>query len=218
MKQFTGGTVRITFIVILVFSVLTVGAQGQRKTSFVFSPQEAIELTNQLITGINPGNPENSYMTPFMREKISWIYIQESLGKLKLKLVTNENGVLPETALMHSFYEGNVPVIEIVANRLLMLIRVQQNVAKGYNQMQKNTFALGLVHEAVHLENPPQFFTTKDAAATRNEELRTWRKVDELAVAGLLKGGQPLDIDYPGFHNIFLKCGYKGPCPAFDKY
>ena len=207
-------------VVILLMSSLPylIFAQWKQGQIYAFSSQEAIDLVNQLFTAVNPASPENSYMPSFMKDKIRWAYIQHNTHTLQFKFISDEKNELGRI-LMRSSYQKRLPTIEIVANRLLMIIRVQEKVAFGFNQMQKNTFALGLTHEVVHLEQTESFFTTKETRTKFiNEEFRVAKKVDKFAVTPLLDAGQPIEVDFEDMHKIFQGCGMAKECPAFTVY
>ena len=85
--------------------------------------------------------------------------------------------------------------------------------------MTKNTFALSLVHEAVHLERPPEFFFTKTKQETIDEECRTWSKVDINAVRYLRQIGQPLDEDWIKADDILKRCNDEAAnCPELAAF
>lgn len=55
--------------------------------TFQFSVDEAKQLVNDLLTATGPSDPANSYMTPFMKEKIQWIWDEYSAGRLKIEAI-----------------------------------------------------------------------------------------------------------------------------------
>jgi hypothetical protein len=205
------------FVFLLLVLAHVATAQWKQNPSQTYTKEEAVILVNQLLVAITPDRPENAYMTPFMKEKIRWVYAEAASHRLNIAFVDNTKGKMGvRTVLMNSGRDNGVLFIQISANRLLELIRIQQHVAIGFNQMQKNTFALALVHEAVHLERPHD--KPRPKVEFVREELRTCRKVDREAVIPLLKIGEPLDIDFHDIHSILGKCGNSQDCPAFQKY
>jgi len=202
-----------------------------QEVTFNFSVVEAKQLTNELLTATYPPEAGNSYFTPLMREKLMWVADEKRVDRLLLSAVgeysATKSGVVQKGVLMASNYTSAnrdnkppyKPYIEIYTPRLLMLVRVQQKVPTGFNQMCKNTFALGLVHEAVHLERESKFYTVPHSDEQNLlEEERTWLKVDMGAVRQLRAMGQPLDTDYLESDDIMKRCGYKRGCPEFLEY
>lgn len=202
-------------ICLLPFVVL---AQQRPRPSITLPPEFAINLTNQLLSAIGPDLPENAYMPAFMKDRIRWVYIQEGQKKLTIKL-TNDNNQSGYT-LMSSNYQGGVPVIEIYASQLSAKAWFEEKLMSGINQRLKNAFAITMVHEAVHLEKPAQFFRQENLnqQIADREELRAWRKTDELVIGELIQKRQPLDQGYIEMHELLPKCGKRPDCPEFTSF
>jgi hypothetical protein len=213
----------IVFVLILATS-LTGLAQRLSPRRIPASKADVVQLTNQLIEAIDPIRPENSYMTPLMKEKIQWVYDavaarKAATGQDMVRLILDQRHDLGQTMMQSLYYQDGLPYIEIVADRLILIIRYRDKTPIGFTQKHKNTFALGLIHEAVHLERPKSFFVTPQSkAAGIAEEFRTWDKVDRLAVGPLLKIGQPLEDDFIFMNGVLAKCGHKLPCQPFADY
>ena len=210
----------IIYVVLLCLSVCDRAfAQDKKGPVYQFTSQVAIELVNDLLTGITPDRPENVYMPEFLKEKIRWLYAEEATKRLELKFTSDDQGLLGQT-LMRAYYLNGKPIVEIVANRLVMLIRIQEHVMTHYSRMQKNTFAVGLAHETVHLERPPRYFTVKNQTRSTfiAEEFRTVEKIDRLVVQPLLAKAEPIDVDFVDLNRILKKCDHKLPCQSFVDY
>jgi hypothetical protein len=203
--------------------VFLASIQYKHPPAVVMDPKDAIALVNQLLTAVSPAQPENSYMPPFLKQKLEWLYAQEAAHKLTLKLAADDNGYLG-SALMHTVYKDHMPMIEINANQLMVMVRIQEKVQVGFNRTAKDTFAIVLAHEAVHLEKPEQFFSqdVQDPAKRKKiaiaEELRAWKKIDELVVSELLKAHEPVPVGFHNLHAALKNCGNVSPCPAFESF
>lgn len=46
---------------------------------------EAVKLFNDLLAAIHPVHQENAYMTPFMKEKIVWVYNEIAANRLEFR-------------------------------------------------------------------------------------------------------------------------------------
>jgi len=201
------------------------------KKQLFISESEGVELINSLLQAITPSNSENSYMTPFMKGKINWVFtgIQEKHISFHPfgTLFRNADGTENEAELMSSGYVSKnndgkppyMPQIQLSVPRLYIMVRIQQKVLTGFNQMMKNTFALTLIHEAVHLElSEEHYILPRSSQATLDEEVRAWYEVDTKAVKQLRAIGQPLDIDFITVDDILQRCGYNRNCPRLVEY
>jgi hypothetical protein len=198
------------------------------KKSIVVTEAEAVQFVNSLLAAINPSNAENSYMPPFMKEKITWVYSKIALKRIKLNaspyFQKNIDGSDNTTCFMDSGYfsannDDKPPytgVLNLYVPRLYSYVRLQQEVPDGFNQLSKNTFALMFVHEAVHFEKPPEYFLGSHSAQKNiQEEARAWLKVNANADRPLRKIGQPLDIDWTDSDDRLKRCNDNPQCPEF---
>jgi hypothetical protein len=197
-------------------------ASGQWKQQvYFYNKQEAIDLVNQLFRAIHPDKQENQYLPAFVRERVAWIYNEEAAGRLEIRFIDEETEATNRTLLMASGYTSNgKPIIAISLKRLILLFRLQHRVPTGFNRMQQNIFALALTHEAVHLEHPQAFFqvgvTTPQMRLA--EEVRAYRKVDDLAVAELIRKNEPVDRDFEFIHKLIVNCGKAKKCPELEEF
>ena len=205
----------------LVFFCLVMQLQSQSLPKQVtLSRQDAVDLVNQLLKACEPDRPENVYFPSLIKEKVRWIYNEAAAKRLTTSFTEDQDKKIGNQVRMTSGYIiGGKPFLEINANHLMLSIRIRDGVKIGFNRKQKNTFALTLTHEAVHLERPRSFFESlKTRQAVIDEELRTYRKVDRLAVAELLKKGEPLDVDLHEMHEVLTKCSSSVTCASFTDY
>lgn len=189
---------------------------------------EMTQLVNSLLKAINPANAENSYMPPFLRDKINWGYSEIAQKRIEVMLrpwfSQKFDGTQDQATMMDSGYysvnnDHKAPFmgnLNIFAPRLLTYVRVQQKVPVGFNQMSKNTFSIMFAHEMVHLERSPQYFVGPYRPEGRKkEEVRTWFKVSMEIVRPLRKVGQPLESDFLECDDILKGCYDDPTCPAF---
>lgn len=175
-------------------------------------------LISGLLDSVNPDLPINSYMPEFLKEKMRPV-VRESNLQLKrsgspiLNLVADETGAMG-AKLMRANYVNSLPRIEIFADKWFYLVRIRDGVAVGHSQLHKNSFAVCLAHELVHLELPPEGFQKERVLI---EEFRAWSKIDKEVVSPLLAVGQPLERTFENVHRILVGCNYKLPCEAFIK-
>ncbi len=195
-----------------------------RKIDVTVSEREGVELVNELFAAVDPSNPENNYMTPFMKEKIGWVYGEIASKRLVFTpsayFGKNADGTTNDTMLMNTSYiEQNgqtLPTITLLVPRLLTLVKAQHGLSRGFNDAIKNTFALTLVHEAVHLEKGTEYFLKKhNAEEVVEEESRAWAKVNLQAVRALRKDSQPLEPDFLEIDDLLHKCRDDYRCTEF---
>jgi hypothetical protein len=169
---------------------------------------------NQLFSSVNPSLPENMYLPQFVKERIQWITTQRTAGKLSIILLKNtDNTNLYFEDLMASGIVEGKPMIVIAGPRFLDFLIEGGRTSPPFTQRQRNDFALGLVHETVHLEkentaNPANF---QERLA---EELRAWRKVDLNAVRQLRQLNQPMNPRLIEADDALRSCGDEAECES----
>ena len=84
-----------------------------------------------------------------------------------------------------------------------------------FTQQQKNDFAVGLVHEIVHLQNPDA--DPRNQATRVAEESRVWREVNSEVVRPLLAGNHPLHSRFRDIDTALRICGDELPCPPLTR-
>ncbi len=204
-------------------------SQATPQATFLFSEDEVKNLVNGLLEAVTPSKPENNYFTPLMQDKINWVWNEYAAGEIKLECVAvyakNMDGTENRRVIASSgYYSVNgdskapyKPVIIIYGPRLMMLVRIQNRIFSGFDQKTKNTFALMVAQEAVHLEQPQAFYAEAEGnvAMHFDEEIRAHFIVGVGAVRQLRRIGQPLEVDYIEQDDALKECGYKKPCPQF---
>jgi hypothetical protein len=172
---------------------------------------------NQLFQSVNPSLPENQYFTRFMKDKILWIITQQKLGKLRLILLKNveQAGLVAEDLMASGIVEGK-PMIVISQPSFLAFLLEGGRKSAPFTQQQKNDFAIGLVHEVVHLQNPNRGNPAR-IEDRLPEELRTWREVDLNVVRQFRKINQPMNRRLIEADDILRSCGDQARCEPLAK-
>ncbi len=167
---------------------------------------------NQLFWAVNPSLPENQYFSPFGKEKLSWIIMQKQTGNLSLVLLKNVDsaGLIADDLMASGSPEGK-PIIVISQPSFLDFLLDGGRISAPFSQQQRNDFAIGLVHEVVHLQNPnlPNLTTPPERL---QEEIRTWRTVDLNVVRQLRELHQPMNRRLIEADDAILSCGDSAQC------
>jgi len=172
---------------------------------------------NQLFLSVNPSLPENQYFTQFAKDKIWWIITQQKLGRLRLILLKNaeQAGLVAGDLMASGIVEGN-PMIVISQPSFLAFLLEGGRKSVPFTQQQKNDFAIGLVHEVVHLQNPNRGNPAR-IEDRLPEELRTWREVDLNVVRQFRKINQPMNRRLIEADDILRSCGDQARCEPLVK-
>ena len=176
-----------------------------------------VDLTaaaNQLFQSVSPSLPQNQYFPQFAKERLLWIQTQRNAGNLSIQLLKNvDNADLNAEDLMASGRVEGRAVIVIAGPRFARLLMDGGRISAPFTQEQRNDFALGLVHEVVHLENqnPPDPARLEDRLA---EELRAWSVVDLNVARPLRRLNQPMNLRFTEADDAIRTCGDKLPCEA----
>lgn len=172
---------------------------------------------NQLFRSVNPSLPDNQYFTQFAKDKISWIITQQKLGNLRLILLKNveQAGLVAEDLMASGIVEGK-PMIVISRPSFVDFLLEGGRTSAPFTQQQRNDFAIGLVHEVVHLQNPNRGNPTK-LEERLQEELRTWRVVDLNVVRQFRKINQPMNRRLIEADDILRSCGNQAQCEPLTR-
>ena len=169
-------------------------------------------VVNQLFASVNPSLPENQYFPQFAKDKLFWIIAEQKAHRLSIILLKNtDNTNLDFEAIMASGIADGKPTIVIAGQRFLGFLIEGGRTSAPFTLQERNDFALGLVHEAVHLEKE----NTANPAILEerlNEELRTWLKVDVDVVRQLRRLNQPMNPRLIEADDALRICRDKLPC------
>jgi hypothetical protein len=80
-----------------------------------------------------------------------------------------------------------------------------------------NAFAIGLIHEIVHLQNLSVNPLDADSEAFMREEFRVYREVNLGVVRPLRSVHQPLSQHLLDVDDVLRLCGDKLPCPGLTR-
>jgi hypothetical protein len=167
---------------------------------------------NQLFWAVSPSLPENRYFSPFAKQKLLWIITEKQAGKLSLILLKNVDsaGLIADDLMASGRPEGK-PIIVISQPSFLDFLLDGGRIAPPFSQQQRNDFAIGLVHEVVHLENPNLSNITTPQERFQ-EELRAWRVVDLNVVRQLRELHQPMNHRLIEADDAIRSCGDSTQC------
>jgi hypothetical protein len=167
---------------------------------------------DQLLALIDPERPENEYFSEFARDRLRWMVREHGAGRLQVAFLTDaSNGPLPPDVLMAAWKLGDQPTIFIAKPRFMKFLIETGATEPPFTQQQKNDFALALVHEIVHLQNPDA--DPRDAELRPAEESRVWREVSLKAVRPLRTLNQPIHQRFRDVDDALRTCGDALPCP-----
>lgn len=187
--------------------------QIQTPSNETYTDPEINAAVNQLFSSVNPSLPENQYFTEFAREKLSWIITEQKAGRLSLILLKNlaNTNLDVENLMAAGRVEGNKAVIVIARPRFVGFLVEGGRTSAPFTQQQRNDFALGLVHEAVHLQNPDPGDPASLEGRLR-EELRAWREVNSNVVRQFRKLNQPVNPRLIEADDALRSCQDRLPC------
>ena len=178
-----------------------------------YTDAEVNAAVNQLFASVNPSLPENKHFTDFAKEKLSWIITEQKASRLSLILLKNvETTNLDVESLMAAArVEDNKAVIVISRPRFAGFLAEGGRASPPFTQQQRNDFALGLVHEAVHLQNPEPG-NPANLEERLSEELRAWREVNLHVVRAWRTLNQPMNPRLIEADDALRSCADRLPC------
>jgi hypothetical protein len=186
-----------TCFVLLATSPMQVGPPGDTVQA----------AADKLLSLVVPPNAENSYFPQFAREKLTWIEAQYKAEKLRVAVLDDLSKTnLNSTALMAAGILDGRPTIIIPRERFDRWLNDTGRRVPPFTRQQRNDFMLGLVHEAVHLQNPRAGSPTNPDDFVR-EELRAWREVTLNVVRPLRTLKEPISRRFTEVDDAFRLCG-----------
>lgn len=150
----------------------------------------------------------------FARETLQWAFGELRSGRLRVVLLDDfANTNLNDKVLMASGLVEGLKSIVVVRARFVELLAGGGGPHRPFTDQQMNDFALGLVHEAVHLrrrgvQRPDQVSPSE----ALEEEIRTWREVNLKVVRPLRAAHQPVHAFFIQVDEAFLACGDSSTC------
>ena len=171
---------------------------------------------DQLLAATDPERPENGYFSAFARERLRWMVREHAAGRLEVGLLTDtRTGALPPDVLMAAWRADGKSTIFIGRPRFTRFLIEAGATAAPFTQQQKNDFAVGLVHEIVHLQNPDA--DPRNRGTRVAEESRVWREVNVQVVRPLLARNQPMHSRFRDVDAALRICRDELPCPPLTR-
>ena len=185
-----------------------------------YDSNSAKKLAEDLFAECFPSLPKNSYFPQFAKEKLNEIFTENKAGRfvVDVEMLSNPYN---QASMMSCSHSGEERGLTIYAPRVYWFLRHELGLASGWNQLAKNTFMIGAVHEMTHWEKP-NFILLNDNKKSHeqllNEECRVWAKVDRLVVKQLREQGQPMVVDLLEVDDVLKSCNYQEQCPKLRSY
>jgi hypothetical protein len=175
------------------------------------SDQRLQQSADELLALVDPERPENAYFSDFARDRLRWMVREYRAGRLQVAFLTDaSNGPLPPDVLMAAWKAGDTPTIFIAKPRFLRFLIETGATEPPFTLQQKNDFALALVHEIVHLQNPDA--DPRDLELRPAEESRVWREVNLQVVRPLRSLNQPIHRRFRDVDDALRACRDELPC------
>jgi hypothetical protein len=141
---------------------------------------------------------------------------QEHLAKrLDVSFIGDTDSIPSDVVMASTRLDDGIAKILIVKRRFADLFAPDIGSRFLITQRQRNDFALALIHEVVHLQNPDA--NPNNAADYAREESRAWREVSRNVVRQLRALHQPMHQTYIDVDDALVRCGDRLPCPALDR-
>ena len=173
-------------------------------------------VVDDLLAEISPGREQNGYFSEFARSQLEWMEQEARAGRLTVGLFTDPAsvGLLPGV-LMVATAVDSIPTILVVKPRFLEFLEKSGRITKPFTAQQRNDFAIGIVHEVVHLRESPTI--ARDQETFSEEELKTWRTVNLRVVRPLREQGRPVDQQFALVDDLLRGCDDSLPCPLLSR-
>lgn len=181
-----------------------------------FTDEELKRAADELLTAVGPDRPENHYFTAFAKEHLRWMAGEYRAGRVELAFFFDTPTVsLPPDVLMAAWPHADKPTIFISKVALTKFLLQGGNARTPFTQQQKNDFALVLVHEILHLQNP--IGDSRDPIDRAREESRVWREVNLQFVRPLRALHEPMDQRFLDVDDALIACRDTLPCPSLAR-
>lgn len=193
-------------------------------TAVTTLPQPTAQLTDsqlqtaadELLAAVNPKKPENRYFSDFARDKLLWMMREHKAGRLDMLFFADTpTSQLPSDVLMAAWPRDDKATIFIAKPGLARFLAEGGAAVAPFTQQQKNDFALALVHEIVHLQNPHA--NPRDPEMRIREESRAWRDVTLEVVRDLIAANQPIHQRFRDVDTALRACNDQLPCPSLAR-
>ena len=184
---------------------------GERDVVGTQLTDEQLQATaDQLLALVDPERPENDYFSDFARDRLRWMVRDHGARRLDVAFLTDTSTAFPATVLMAAAKLNGRPTIFIAKPRFTKFLIETGATAPPFTTQQKNDFALALVHEIVHLQNPDADAGNVDLRAA--EDSRVWREVSVQVVRPLRARNQPIHRRFRDVDDALRACRDELPC------
>jgi hypothetical protein len=169
-----------------------------------------------LLAAVNPGDPSVRHFPEFVRSKLAWLNLEHQAGRVQVLFFPDTVAPsVPADIIMASGRTAATSTIFVSQTRLASDLLNAGRLSPPFEPQQRNDFALGLVHEVLHLQN--EHVNPEDPVAHAHEELRVWREVNMHAVRPLRALNEPMHQRYLDVDDALTHCHDRLPCPAVER-
>lgn len=171
---------------------------------------------DEFLAAVDPEQPDNVYFSDFAKQALQWMVREHKAGRLDVLFFKDTlTSQLPPDVLMAAWPQANKATIFISKPMFAKFLAEGNAAAPPFTQQQKNDFALALIHELVHLQNPAA--NPRDPEARALEESRAWRDVTLRVVRDLMAANQPIDQRFRDVDQALRSCHDQLPCPVLAR-
>jgi hypothetical protein len=170
-----------------------------------------------LLVAVNPDRPENAYFTDYAQEALRWMMAEYGADRLvvALELDPSAGSGLPPDVLMAATQLNGKSAIVMAKPRFATFLRAGRPPSQLYSEQQKNDFAVGLIHEVLHLRRAIGEPSSEEMRV--QEESRVWLEVNSEVVRPWRAANRPLSRRFFEVDDAFRRCGDMVPCLAVDR-
>ena len=180
------------------------------------SDDELRAAVDYLLDAVHPERTENAYFPAFARQRLQWMVDEHAARRLEVSFLSETaTEPLPDDVLMAAWRTEGKSTIIISKRRFEGFLREGGPTVPPFAQEQKNDFAIGLVHEILHLQNPAA--NPRDPELRVVEESRAWREVTLNVVRPLRAANHPMRQRFRDVDDAFRACGDQLPCPPLAR-
>jgi hypothetical protein len=165
-----------------------------------------------------PTFPKNQYFPDYAKDKLTWAVREHHAGRLTLAPFVNAESIqLPADVLLAAARLDGHPTIFISMPRLAAFLQEPGHSIHPFSRQLINTFAIGLIHEIVHLQNPSANPQDADPRTFVREEFRVYREVNLGVVRPMRYAKQPMSQNLRDVDDMLSLCHDVLPCPGLAR-
>lgn len=180
------------------------------------SDEHLQRAADNLLAAADPALPENSYFPEYARDKLRWMTKEHAAGRLTIAFLEDPARIrLPIGVLMAASHLDGHPTIFIVKPYFATWLQERGRTAPPFSEQQRNDFAIGLIHEIIHLQNPHA--NPRDPKSLVREESRAWREVALRVIRPLRSLKRPLSRKLLEVDDALRSCSDEVPCDRLGR-